>query len=512
MATLALISGRQLADGDGVPYAGAKAYFYDADGSTAISTYSDSDLTTPNANPIIADADGWFEPIYIGDDVSSYRVIIRSSADTLLRDWSDIPTGVTQEQVGTVLYPRSAAEILAGITPSNYSYEVGNVLRYGAVQLPDETGTTDSATAFNNAWQAIKTTGGRLTVPAGYYYLNSQWLCDADLVYPHNYEIMGYGAQIRSGSAVTGYAMKLYKGFNYHGIKVEGLEFNHRANTATDGAIQVVGASNACLRKIAVECHGNKATYAAYEISPYTAVVSGTNAYWVTLDDCSTRKRTGTDGGAGVYSFAGLRIKGDANAAKIVDCRFSSVTHGIYIQTDGRWTALPNAVLIRDNAFEGLTNAITIYGTGGTLFPTGMKVNGNRVESATTFFNITGSALTDHSFPPILRDNYLSIGSVTKYVVNPNNQRLRIDEPSYYGATAMNNMVGGPNNYRVYCEGAGKNFRISNESDSSSYAGGHLILGGHHLWIDAASAAGRLMIKYGVPTSPTDGTVVGTQT
>ena len=531
MSTLAIISGRQLADGDGVPYAGAKAYFYGTDGSTAISTYSDADVTTPNSNPVVADADGWFEPIYLADTVTSYRVIIRSTHDTLLRDWEGIPTGVTQEQVGTVLYPRSAAEIAAGITPTNYSYEIGNVLRYGATILADETGTTDSASAFNTAWQAIKTTGGRLTVPPGNYYLTATWLCDVDLNYGHNYEIFGYGAQLRCSSAVTGFAMKLYRGFNYFGVKVYGLQFNHRGNSTVAGAVQLMGAENAYLKDVVVEMHSNSATWRAFELAPYTPGDGSTHSILCVLDQCSVRLRSGGDVGtptSSYYSYAGIVLKGQANGAIIKSCRISHVTHGIRMETDGIVQGFANGVVIRDNDFESVTNALTIYTTppagysvssrdlGTAYMPTGLKVKDNRIETATTFINITGTTAVDHSHPPIFRDNYTSVGAITNYIVNGNNQRVRIDEPSHYGATAMSNTLGGPNNYHIMLGGSvasSKNFRISKDDLTSNFDGGHLIMGGYHLWVtDPGGGAGKLYLKWGAPTTETDGTVVGTQT
>jgi hypothetical protein len=45
-------------------------------------------------------------------------------------------------------------------------------------------------------------------------------------------------------------------------------------------------------------------------------------------------------------------------------------------------------------------------------------------------------------------------------------------------------------------------------ANSSTYNSYPLRLGGYYLWIDAS---GRLRIKNGVPTSDTDGTIVGTQ-
>ena len=44
-------------------------------------------------------------------------------------------------------YTRTAAEITAGVTPTNLAYQQGDVRRYGA----DPTGTTDSTAALRTA-------------------------------------------------------------------------------------------------------------------------------------------------------------------------------------------------------------------------------------------------------------------------------------------------------------------------------------------------------------------------
>lgn len=71
---------------------------------------------------------------------------------------------------------RTAAEIAASVTPVNYAYAPGNVLRYGAVadwNWGTLTGT-DNAAAFNNAIQALLYAGGGvLRVPAGAYRIAS---------------------------------------------------------------------------------------------------------------------------------------------------------------------------------------------------------------------------------------------------------------------------------------------------------------------------------------------------
>jgi len=49
-------------------------------------------------------------------------------------------------QIGQT-YAQTAAEISAGVTPSNYGYQPGDVRRYGA----DATGSADSTTAIQSA-------------------------------------------------------------------------------------------------------------------------------------------------------------------------------------------------------------------------------------------------------------------------------------------------------------------------------------------------------------------------
>jgi len=66
-------------------------------------------------------------------------------------------------------YPISAAETAAGVTPTNYGYYYGNVLRYGA----DPTGIADSTSAFQQAHNA----NSFMTIPAGTFLLNQ-------IVYP----------------------------------------------------------------------------------------------------------------------------------------------------------------------------------------------------------------------------------------------------------------------------------------------------------------------------------------
>src|SRR5688500_13406803 len=84
MAGLVPIPRFQAFDDDGVPLSGGKLYAYEAGTSTPLDTYSDAALTTPNANPVVADAGGLFGPIYLGAD--AYKLVLTDSAGVTV--WS----------------------------------------------------------------------------------------------------------------------------------------------------------------------------------------------------------------------------------------------------------------------------------------------------------------------------------------------------------------------------------------------------------------------------------------
>ena len=78
-------------DSSGSPYAGAKANFYLTGTTTPTNTYQNSALSTPHANPVVADANGQFAAIYLDPD-TTYRVIITDSNDVTLDDVDPITT------------------------------------------------------------------------------------------------------------------------------------------------------------------------------------------------------------------------------------------------------------------------------------------------------------------------------------------------------------------------------------------------------------------------------------
>lgn len=68
--------------GNGTSYPAAKLYFYETGTTTPKDTYSDAGLTTPNANPVVANADGLFGVIYLG--TGDYAVTLKDANNNTL--------------------------------------------------------------------------------------------------------------------------------------------------------------------------------------------------------------------------------------------------------------------------------------------------------------------------------------------------------------------------------------------------------------------------------------------
>jgi len=108
-------------DGDGVAVSGAKIHTYEAGTTTNATTYTTSDLSVANANPIVADSAGRYVA-YLSAG-ANMRFIIKTSADVTIDDQDNVQSvpgssvnldleGTVGEAVtaGQVVYMSSAAE------------------------------------------------------------------------------------------------------------------------------------------------------------------------------------------------------------------------------------------------------------------------------------------------------------------------------------------------------------------------------------------------------------------
>lgn len=186
---------RQL-DNSGNPVSGAKLYTFASGTTTPLATFTDASGSTPLPNPVVADSQGFWPQIWASID--AYRLEARK-ADGVSVLWGPVDNIVAPEAMAATLngslradladatsvskgvslvaynptfaYPgglgqflnytfgRTAAEIAASVTPTNYAYFPGDPRRYGAVG--DD--ATDNATAFQK-WAAV---GGDMFLPPG---------------------------------------------------------------------------------------------------------------------------------------------------------------------------------------------------------------------------------------------------------------------------------------------------------------------------------------------------------
>lgn len=146
---------------------GAKVRFYLTGTSTPTDTYQDSGLTTPHTNPVVADAAGRLPAIYLNPSVV-YRITFTDSNDVEIYPAIDPANDqvLSQSIIGGLLYPRTAAEIAAGVTPSQYHYlEPLDPRRYStsfASTFLTDRNTAWGYEAFRNA------TPGQLNTAIGY--------------------------------------------------------------------------------------------------------------------------------------------------------------------------------------------------------------------------------------------------------------------------------------------------------------------------------------------------------
>lgn len=115
--------------------------------NTPTNAFSDSSLVTPAANPLSANSAGVFIPVFL-DPTVIYRVVLKTSAGAVLQTWDPANEQILSAAlIGFYLYPRTAAEVSANVTPVNYAYAPGDVRRNGA----DPSGVTDSSSAIQAA-------------------------------------------------------------------------------------------------------------------------------------------------------------------------------------------------------------------------------------------------------------------------------------------------------------------------------------------------------------------------
>jgi hypothetical protein len=129
----------------GRPHGLARLYFFRAGTLTHQAVYTTAALSVAHDQPVEADADGQFPPIFLNTAASfDYRYQLKDSADALIEDIDNYPKNGFASSISSeiVVYARTDAEIAASVTPADYSYQPGHFYRYG--------GSPDAVASVNN--------------------------------------------------------------------------------------------------------------------------------------------------------------------------------------------------------------------------------------------------------------------------------------------------------------------------------------------------------------------------
>jgi hypothetical protein len=170
----------------GSPAAGFQLFTYIAGTSTKQTTWTDSTQLVSNTNPIVLDANGaayvWLDPTLI------YKYVLAPPNDTdpptsPLRSIDNLEGPITNRVFGqfSIIYPQTAAEIAASITPVSIQFPPGDIRRYGA----DPTGGAASDTAILNALLS----NAEVFIPPGQFLANNQ------VIVPTGKTIYGVGRE-----------------------------------------------------------------------------------------------------------------------------------------------------------------------------------------------------------------------------------------------------------------------------------------------------------------------------
>ncbi len=309
----------QAFDNAGLPLAGGLLYSYAAGTTTPQATYPNSSEATPNTNPVVLDFRGcanvWLDPTL------SYKLNLTDALGNQIYGWpiDNIPGGtlpITQAQIGELLWPQTSAELAAGVTPSNYAYAPGNVLRYGA----DPTGTNSSSVAFTASCDVAMagTPHGYVYIPAGLYLIPSPGLTWTN---QQNIRIYGDGPaqSLLIGDTANGnytiLTISADTGHGTTGINLNLSNFGILSNNTQSGqsGLKVADYLHATLQNLSIQSSGNALVMAGMAV--YTCInldlltwqnnTSGNSALILEADT------NGICNGPG--KFIGCQIEGNAN-------------------------------------------------------------------------------------------------------------------------------------------------------------------------------------------------------
>ena len=227
--------------GSGAPYAGAKYTFYLTGTSTLATVYTDSALSVAHSNPVIADANGTFAPIWL-DPTKTYRAKLTTAANVLIEDID--PVDGRASSAGVTFLPAGTGAVSTSVQAK--LREMVSVKDFGAVG----NGTTDDTAAIQAAINACSSSTAAncrtLYIPGGEYKVSASLSIPNTII-----RIVGDGPEASriNYSGVTGpcittasitYLRPFLSDFGIYGNSSsgKGIDFSTVTGQVYDGAIE----------------------------------------------------------------------------------------------------------------------------------------------------------------------------------------------------------------------------------------------------------------------------------
>jgi hypothetical protein len=151
--TLSPVGKQYFTDDEGVPLSGGLLYTYEAGTVTPATTWSNADLSSANANPIVLDVAGRCT-IYLG--ASNYKYVLKDALESLIWTQDNISSVASQGTLGEVFSFGGTPSVPVNVT----SYPTGTAyaaLASGTTILQVESSTLGGTYAL----------AGMLVAPAG---------------------------------------------------------------------------------------------------------------------------------------------------------------------------------------------------------------------------------------------------------------------------------------------------------------------------------------------------------
>jgi hypothetical protein len=287
-------------------------------------TYQDSAGTIPLPNPIplnsrgeVSNASGQTCQLFVIPN-TVYAFTLSDENGNLL--WNEpyvngISVTQTQAQIGQLLWPQTASELAAGVTPTYYYYPPYNVLRYGA----DPNGISSSLAAFNAAYASAMETipHDSIYAPTGTYLIPAPGLnwTNQNSIYLHG---DGAGLSVLNGDGSNAYTILTLSadtGSGTTGTDVELRDFSIKSGAAGQPALLIADYLGVLVESLLLFSSGNALTlngcanlYGAHLncLTGWVISASGSSALLLSTDTNSI--------GCGPLTFNSCEFNGQGNA------------------------------------------------------------------------------------------------------------------------------------------------------------------------------------------------------